>query len=314
MVQNTLGIVISYYRNRYNFSLEKMSEGICSVTTLCRVEQGIREIDSLMGECLLGRVGKEVTQFELMLNEADYIRWKKREIIKNLVEKKEYAYAKKEIDAYRKEIAMTEHLHFQFCFYYELQIMIACNMEKSEIYKIAYEALRLTKYNYLYTDVNQEQLYSPMEMRLLLLVIKYVSDKSEEMVELQLCKLLHYVENYYTGKIYNELGVEILLTLIECVHENQVFEKEIVYIDKAVKFVCEGKEMKYVAKLHFMKAQAMWSCCQSDEKQLYACKKEVMMAYCIVQVTEEWRLKEQIERYCEEVMGWQITKLGILLD
>lgn len=58
MEQNTLGILLSYYRTKYKLSMEQMIDGICSVSTLHRIENGGREVDSLV-ETLLGRIGKK---------------------------------------------------------------------------------------------------------------------------------------------------------------------------------------------------------------------------------------------------------------
>lgn len=56
---------------------------------LCRcVEQGSRELDSLTSEMLLGRIGREVTRFELILNAEDYYLNQLRiEIYENIEEK-----------------------------------------------------------------------------------------------------------------------------------------------------------------------------------------------------------------------------------
>lgn len=40
---NTIGVVLSYYRERYHLPLAEMCEGICSATTLFRMEQGYWE-------------------------------------------------------------------------------------------------------------------------------------------------------------------------------------------------------------------------------------------------------------------------------
>ena len=73
MEQKTMGVVLNYYRKKYKLRQEDVCSGICSIATFSRLEQGYREIDSLMGELLLGRIGKEVTLFETLLNEEDYI-------------------------------------------------------------------------------------------------------------------------------------------------------------------------------------------------------------------------------------------------
>ena len=94
MEQRTMEIVLKYFRKKYNLSQEEICEGICSVTTLSRLEQGNREIDSLLGQTLLGRIGKEVTLFETMLNEADFELWKIRTEIEDYVEKNQFKAAK----------------------------------------------------------------------------------------------------------------------------------------------------------------------------------------------------------------------------
>ena len=81
MEQKTMEVVLKYYREKYHLRQEDICRGICSVTTLSRLEQGSREVDSLLGQTLLGRIGKEVTLFE-----QDYELWKMREQIEKFVE------------------------------------------------------------------------------------------------------------------------------------------------------------------------------------------------------------------------------------
>ena len=75
-----------------------MCSGICSQSTLSRVEQGSRELDSLTSEMLLGRIGREVTRFELILNAEDYYLNQLRiEINENIEEKKLYKGKRKKL-------------------------------------------------------------------------------------------------------------------------------------------------------------------------------------------------------------------------
>ena len=68
----TLGVLLYRTREKKHLSLLDVCSGICSQSTLSRVEQGSRELDSLTSEMLLGRIGREVTRFELILNAEDY--------------------------------------------------------------------------------------------------------------------------------------------------------------------------------------------------------------------------------------------------
>ena len=66
MKLNTVGIALSYYREKYGLSMTQVCEGICSPATMFRIEEGYREVDSLVSATLLSRIGKQVLEFELL--------------------------------------------------------------------------------------------------------------------------------------------------------------------------------------------------------------------------------------------------------
>ena len=66
---NTVGVVLSHYRKKYQLSQTQICEGICGIPTYCRIEKGYREVDSLVSQSLVERLGKQVLEFELLLNE-----------------------------------------------------------------------------------------------------------------------------------------------------------------------------------------------------------------------------------------------------
>ena len=88
MKLNTVGIALSYYREKYGLSMTQVCEGICSPATMFRIEEGYREVDSLVSATLLSRIGKQVLEFELLLNEKDYNLFRlRKDIHRNLEEK-----------------------------------------------------------------------------------------------------------------------------------------------------------------------------------------------------------------------------------
>lgn len=314
MEQNTLGVVLSYYREKYGFSLERISSGICSVATMSRVEGGAREIDSLMAEALLGRIGKEVTQFELMLNDEDYAMWQRREVIYGLLEKENYCEAQEELKAYKNCIDETQHLHRQWYLYWSAKIKAALGQDKNEICKLAAKALNLT-----IPDLNDkgEQLYNPMEIRLILLLIQSEYSGWDISVETELERLYDYVERFYSEGLHENLGVEILLLLVEFAEKQTDDDKILLYAEKAVAFIAKGRGIQHIADLHFRRARAIERKFRQSElwgEQQKACKETCLMAYCTAQLMEETELLGRIERYCEEKLEWQITKQGILFD
>ena len=306
MEQNTLGVVLSYYREKYGFSLEALSGGICSTTTLSRVEASSREIDSLMAEALLGRVGKEVTQFELLLNDEDYAMWQKRESIHAALKEKRYDEVLEGVCQYENMLTGEQSLHRQRCLAWRVQLVEAQGDSREEIIRLASDALA-----YTISDIDSGmagQLYNPLEIRLILVLARHNYFSAVEKVEDRLLRLVRYVETYYSGRMKETLGIEILLTLIELMEQNGEDDKVISYVDQAVALIAKGRGIRHVAKLHYIKARAierLYCGSANWEKQERCCREECAMAYYVAEIMGEKELMEEITAYCKEKLSWQ---------
>ena len=191
MEQRTLEIVLKYYRKKYGLSQEEICSGICSPATLSRLEKGNREMDSLTGELLAGRIGKEITDFELLLDEEDYKLWMLRSKIKKSVEKCEYTDAERKIEEYRSIMPKQEAIHEQFCLYQESIIMI----KKEEFGDVLGDTLRKA----IFISIpdfeerkDRQQLFNPMEIQLILNYIRYDVSAHKNMEE-NLLRLLDHI-------------------------------------------------------------------------------------------------------------------------
>lgn len=315
MEQNTLGVVLSYYREKYGFSLEALSGGICSTTTLSRVEAGSREIDSLMAEALLGRVGKEVTQFELLLNDEDYAMWQKRESIHAALKEKRYDEVLEGVCQYENILTEEQSLHWQRCLAWRVQLVEAQGVSREKIIRLASDALAYTISN---IDSGMAgQLYNPLEIRLILVLARHNYFSAVEKVEDRLLRLVGYVETYYSGRMKETLGIEILLTLIELMEQNGEDDKVISYVDQAVALIAKGRGIRHVAKLHYIKARAierLYCGSANWEEQERCCREECAMAYYVAEIMGEKELMEEITAYCKEELSWQITEQAMLFD
>lgn len=311
MMWTTLGIVLHYYREKYDFSQAEICRGICSVATLSRVEAGEREIDSLTGELLLGRIGKEITQFELMLNEDDYGMWILREEICKAVQKKDYENAKQRIWQYRTQLTADQKLHHQFCEYYEVKIAIALQEKEEKICALAYEALKRTKPQFDISN-RERQLYTPFEVELILILIQNGNFKAAEQPIDRLEVLLSYVETYYTGQKREKLSIEILLELVRQNERNESCGDAIKYVDKALLFLSESRSMEHVAELHYRKAMAVRKKYGKAAEWDEVCKRECKLAYFAARMGKDDELTDKVLRYCKETLEWQITEQEIL--
>lgn len=149
----TLGVLLYRTREKKHLSLLDVCSGICSQSTLSRVEQGSRELDSLTSEMLLGRIGREVTRFELILNAEDYYLNQLRIEINENIEEKNYIKAKEKINLYRQHMPAEGKVHEQFCCYMECRILIAQNEITEKLSALLLRAIRFIRYQTIYWKI-----------------------------------------------------------------------------------------------------------------------------------------------------------------
>ena len=111
---NTIGEILRFYREKYNFKQSDVCNGICSISTLSRIENGNKAADSLILECLLGRIGKEVLQFEMILNDYDYSLWMLRKQIEREFVRNDKRLTEKILNIYQEQMPQNENVHKQF--------------------------------------------------------------------------------------------------------------------------------------------------------------------------------------------------------
>ena len=312
MKVNTLGQFLRFYREKHSFQQDKVCSGICSLATLSRVENGSKIVDSLVAEALLGRIGQKVLQFELLLNDNDHYLWIIRERIQKYVEEGNYNEVKELLGIYRLKMPKGESVHEQFCLYYEAQMAIKKgNKTINEICEILYRALKLTKPE---MDSGNEDaiLYNPIEIDLIMMLIRYgYSVWHYRDAESELLKLFCYVEKVYSGTQREETGSRILLELISLVQHSEQYSRVIRYVDKAVDFISRGRGMDYIAELHFIKAKALEILYRENDRwteQENFCKEECLMAYYVFDIFKQEKEKQEVQRFCEDKLGWQIIE------
>ena len=80
-----LGIVLQNLRMEQGISQKELSQGLCSVSTLFRIESGERMPDQMLFDSLVSRLGKDSVKWELILKENDKRLLYKRNYIEYLI-------------------------------------------------------------------------------------------------------------------------------------------------------------------------------------------------------------------------------------
>ena len=82
--------MVNYERNKRKISAQELTQGICSLSALQRLESGERLPDFFVLERIIERLGKSVNKIEFLYNEQAYEIYYLREIIEEYLEKKWY--------------------------------------------------------------------------------------------------------------------------------------------------------------------------------------------------------------------------------
>ncbi len=305
---NTLGAVLKYYREKYEIAQNNLCDSICTTAILSKVEHGNKVIDSLVAESLLGRIGKTVLQFELLLNDGDYMLWKLREEIKKAEQMEDYMQMELLLEDYHGKMP-SKVVHKQFYLYYCAKCKLFHGVSNEIICQMLYEALLLTKPD---TDEKDVILCNPTEIRIQLLLYRYCFSKWKKRdVEKELLKILIQVETIYSGRLKQEMVIQILLELIAYEMKMQNYKSTIKYVDEAIEFLSQDRSLEHIAELHFIKAQMIEKLYNQSEEwdvEENACKRECLMAYYVFDIMEQEEKREELARYCEEKLEWQIIE------
>ena len=296
MKLNTIGIVLSYYREKYGLSMAQVCEGICSPATMFRIEEGFREVDSLVSGTLLSRIGKQVLEFELLLNEEDYNLFRLRKEIDRSIAERNMDAADKLLQKYQSVMQKKQVIHEQYYLWGKAELLQKRGASKEEIKAVLNEAILLTK-PFFGKRKNTSDLYSEMEIKLFLGLIQFSEDISWKEAELK--RILLFTRKYDSKKIKEQAEMSILKELASIQEEKGDAQKELEYIEQALTLVKESRTMRGLAELHFKKAGLLKELMQrnKDMQQKYQkqCQVELTMAYYTALVMDNVELVQKIK-------------------
>jgi len=315
MRPKTVETIIYYYRKKYNLKQQDICDGICSITTFSRIEQGERIVDSLVVENLLDRIGKEVELFEIILNNEDYELCKTRTTIQKELNTSNYDLANNLICDYRNLMPSESNVHRQFCSYCEILTYIGTKEERNFIFNKIKDALYITKRDYI-IGTEQTSFYSKTEINLILMYL-YYGNVEKSLAEKELNKILIFIEKYYSKSKLDSIAIQILKELIILQDKEKDSDKIISYANKAIEFIGYGNGIKDLAEMHFLKVKATvskYSNSEQWETLKYECYEECKMAYYLYLIEEKHPKLEELQKYCQEILKCPTIKPGISFD
>lgn len=318
MNQFTLGTIIAKYREKHNLRQQDICNGICDRSTYLRAEVGAQEVDFVVQETLLNRLGQDAADFEMLLDDDAYDAWTERLAIRSAMAGRQYEGLQKLVEAYRIEYAEQHKLHEQFCLYYEMKLAQWRGEDTEHICELAEKALSITKVIDEMPEI-RKNLYSSMELDLLLTLIQHQYNVWSSVWQCKEClmNILEYVAVYFSTEHREDIEGRAWMELLKVEEKFSEPEQLLEYIDKAIACFVSGNGILRLAEVRFFKAKFLYKISNASDKPdtlVLQCRDECRMAYNIYDVMECSKEREAVEHFCEEELQWHITTQVKWLD
>ena len=210
MKELTIGDIIKYQINKKSISPEKLTEGLCTTTSLKRLINGDTRQSFFLVERILQRLGISVNKVTLLHNESDDALFIMREMICKLLVEKAYAKAEYILSEYEVVADLSSPLHLQYVLETRGVILsedYGKHEEALELYHKAFKAV-IDRFE---VDKLSDFLLGEEEMILLMLMLKEEMIVKNINISLYARGLLDYVEKQYEDEevrtnIYSKLA------------------------------------------------------------------------------------------------------------
>ena len=210
MKELTIGDIIKYQINKKSITPEKLTEGLCTTTSLKRLINGDTRQSFFLVERTLQRLGISVNKVTLLHNESDDTLFIMREMICKLLVEKAYAKAEYILSEYEMVADLSSSLHLQYVSETRGVILsegYGKHEEALELYHKAFKAV-LERFE---VDKLSDFLLGEEEMILLMLMLKEEMKVKNTNISVYARQLLDYVEKQYEDEevrtnIYTKLA------------------------------------------------------------------------------------------------------------
>ena len=210
MKELTIGDIIKYQINKKSILPEKLTEGLCTTTSLKRLINGDTRQSFFLVERIIQRLGISVNKVTLLHNESDDTLLIMREMICKLLVEKAYAKAEYILSEYEMVADLSSPLHLQYVLETRGVILsedYGKHEEALELYHKAFKAV-IDRFE---VDKLSDFLLGEEEMILLMLMLKEEMIVKNINISLYARGLLDYVEKQYEDEevrtnIYSKLA------------------------------------------------------------------------------------------------------------
>jgi len=306
---NNIGTAIQYFRESFHISQSKLCKGICSVSTLSRIEAGERDVDALILETLLERLGKVTHHFELILTDFDYKAYICREEIKKKIKDKDIEKARKLIHEYDKLTIGKGSPHRQFIMVNRAYLNELEGKEPKTTIDLLMEAITCTVPDFNTNEIRDYYL-SVTELNIILEILqRMIALRMDEKAERILNQIIGYL--YWHGQMAYDRKIYLKVAVIagKFFMKHNKIDKALEICDITLKMYKGSNKMDYIGELLYIKAQLLEriyiNSSEWEPGRKTECLKLYLQAYHVFDFCEEKSEAEEIRNHLLEVYQWE---------
>ena len=225
MKELTIGDIIKYQINKKNITPEKLTEGLCTTTSLKRLINGDTRQSFFLVERIIQRLGISVNKVTLLHNESDDSLIIMREMICKLLVEKAYAKAEYILSEYEAAADLSNPLHLQYVLETRGVILsegYGKHEEALELYHKAFKAV-IDRFE---VDMLSDFMLGEEEMILLMLMLREEMKVKNKNISIYARGLLDYVEKQYEDEeVRTNIYTKLAWLLGESAIKNNQYEE-----------------------------------------------------------------------------------------
>jgi transcriptional regulator with XRE-family HTH domain len=305
---NNIGSAIQYFRDTYHISQSELCKGLCSVSTLSRVEAGERDVDAFILEMLLERLGKSPYQFELILTDFDYDVYQRRIEINKSIESEEIDKSYAFIKEYDKIASDKGTPHKQFIMICKARINDLMAGDPEVTIDMLMEAISCTVPDFNSNDMAGYFL-SYTELNIILdilqkMILLQMNEKANKIFD----QIINYLFWHNQTEKVTSIYPKVAAIAGRFFYEQNDFDKALELCNKGLEMNKGSRRMEYLDELNLVKARATemkikaaghWD--TSDKKE---CISLYLKAYHIFSFLGDDIKAKSIKKHLQEEYQW----------
>lgn len=299
------GEVIRRNRESMGITQEELCDGICSVETLSRIENGKNTPSRANFEALMGRMGKEGKKYLPFLKSREMEVFLLTEEVELFFSVHDYQEMKQKLTELEQRLDMKEPVNRQYVIRMRAMVegRLGCISAK-ERRKMLEEALSCTLADFS-EEVLKKGMLNEQEIKILCnIAMAYMDEEEYEHSIDILAKLYKYLETVHMGNITGIMRL-ILANLGHVLGRAKEFEKSQKVRKRAIKLAKEEGNAGSLASILYGMAYNNEKLHQKES----ACLEQLQQAYVLAECTDNQYMMRHIQKHIIEVYGKETWEL-----